>query len=160
MADQLTASTLLNDLSKTGQDLFERRLVKRAFTKGDVLIEKGDQVSGAYFVLGGQLRVYTYGSTGKEATLYLIDPGETCVLALNSLFNDMLYPAWVEAEVDTVVGVLPGVAYRTLFSKDPAIQDLTVRALSTAVFRLMAELEQIHANKLDQRLASFLINRA
>lgn len=160
MADQLTALTMLNTLSQPSRDLFEQRLVKRAFAKGDTLIDKGDQVSGAYFVLGGQLRVYTYGPGGKEATLYMIDPGETCVLALNSLFNDMLYPAWVEAETDTVVGVLPGIAYRTLFSSDPAIQDLTVRALSTAVFRLMAELEQIHASKLDQRLASFLVNRA
>ena len=152
--------TVLDGLSPTNRDLFESRLVRRTFAKGQTLIDKGESVSGAYFVLSGQLRVYTYGPSGKEATLYFIDPGETCVLALNSLFNDVLYPAWVETESDTTVGVLPGAAYRTLFSQEPAVQDLTVRALSTAVFRLMAELEQIHANKLDQRLVSFLLLRA
>ena len=33
----------------------------------------------------------------NEATLYVINPHETCVLALNCIFNDLLYPAWVEA---------------------------------------------------------------
>ena len=151
---------LFDDMSANGRALFDQRLVRHTFAKGRTLIEKGDAVSGAYFVLEGCLRVFTYGPSGKEATLYLIEPGETCVLALNSLFNDVRYPAWVETESATTVGLLPGDAYRTLFAREEPVQDLTVRALSTAVFRLMSELEQRHGQRLDQRLASFLLNRA
>ncbi len=147
-------------LSAQGKKLFEERLVRHSFPKGRVLLKKGDNVSGAYFVLHGQLRVYTYTPTGKEATLYTIKPGETCVLALNSMFNNILYPAWVEAECETVTGVLPGNIYRSLFSHEVGIQNLTVQALSTAVFRLMDELEQVHGKKLDQRVAGFLLARA
>lgn len=151
---------LFDDMSADGRALFDQRLVRHTFAKGRTLIEKGDAVSGAYFVLEGCLRVFTYGPSGKETTLYLIEPGETCVLALNSLFNDVRYPAWVETESATTVGLLPGNAYRTLFAREGPVQDLTVRALSTAVFRLMSELEQRHGQQLDQRLASFLLNRA
>lgn len=151
---------VFRDLSPAGRDTFSRHLVRHAFAQGRTIIEKGQEVSGAYFVLQGRLRVYAVTPNGKEATLYLISPGETCVLALNSLFNDLLYPAWVETEAATTVGVLSGPVYRSLFERERVIQDLTVRALSTVVFRLMAELEQIHSCKLDQRLASFLLVHA
>lgn len=152
--------SISDQLSEEGRKLFEARLLRRHFSKGRVLINKGDDVSGAYFVLKGRLRVYSYSPEGKEATLYTIDPGETCVLALNSMFNNILYPAWVETECETELGILPGPVYRSLFSREAAVQDLTVRGLSTAVFRLMEELEQVHAQRLDQRLAGFLLSRA
>ena len=65
-------------------------------------------MSGAYVVITGHLRVFTLSADGHEATLYVINPGETCVLALNCIVNDLLYPAWVEAGSDTRVAVIPG----------------------------------------------------
>lgn len=124
------------------------------------IIHKGQQVSGAYLVTRGQLRVFTYTPQGNEATLYFIRPGETCVLALNCLFNDLRYPAWVESDADTEVAVIPGPLYRRLFEHETSVQNMTVQALSTLVFRLMSELEQVHSFNLDQRLASFLLTNA
>lgn len=147
-------------LSPEGVRLLEREIQHAVFPKPTAVIHKGQSVSGAYLVLRGQLRVFTYTPQGTEATLYFIRPGETCVLALNCLFNDLRYPAWVEASGDTDVVVIPGSLYRRLFESEDAVQDLTVTALSTLVFRLMDELEQIHSCNLDQRLASFLLNNA
>lgn len=153
-------SVLPQGLSAEGADRLVQGMARKRFPKGRTIIEKGQTVSGAYLVLDGRLRVFTLTPAGKEATLYAIAPGETCVLAINSLFNNLLYPAWVETETDTLVGVVSGPVWRGLFEREKAIQDLTVHALSTAVFRLMAELEEIHSCRLDQRLASFLLNHA
>jgi len=124
------------------------------------VIHKGQCVSGAYLVTRGRLRVFTFTPQGNEATLYFIRPGETCVLALNCLFNDLRYPAWVECDADTEVTFIPGSLYRQLFAQESAVQDMTVKALSTLVFRLMNELEQLHTFNLDQRLANFLLSHA
>ncbi|HEY9079539.1 Crp/Fnr family transcriptional regulator [Magnetovibrio sp.] len=148
------------DISASGREALKRGVSLHSFAKGATVVEKGQTVSGAYFVTRGQLRVYTLTPSGKEATLYLIRPGETCVFALNSLFNKLLYPAWVQSEEDTDVMVVPGALYRTLFADEAVIQDLTVRTLSTVVMRLMTELEEVHAHRVDQRLASFLLNQA
>lgn len=148
------------DLSEAGRALLRQGLVTRRIARPAPVIHKGQQVSGAYLVTRGQLRVFTYTPQGTEATLYLIRPGETCVLALNCLFNDLLYPAWVEASADTEVAVIPGPLYRALFEREAAVQDMTVKALSGLVFRLMDELEQIHSCNLDQRLANFLLTNA
>lgn len=145
-------------LSPAGRQLLEGGVQTAEFSRPAAVIHKGQRVSGAYLVTRGQLRVFTFTPQGSEATLYFIRPGETCVLALNCLFNDLRYPAWVESTADTEVAVIPGPLYRRLFEREATVQDMTVKALSTLVFRLMNELEQIHACTLDQRLANFLLS--
>lgn len=147
-------------ISAENRRLLEGGTQRHSFAGRRTIIEKGQDVSGAYFVLDGRLRVFSLLPGGKEATLYQIEPGETCVLALNSLFNDLLYPAWVATDQPSTVAVIPGRIYRALFASEPTIQDLTVRTLSTLVFRLMAELDSVHACTLEQRLAGFLLVRA
>ena len=147
-------------LSDESRQLLDRGLVRKACQRAEVALHKGQPVSGAYVVLEGRLRVFTLAPNGTEATLYFIEPGETCVLALNCLFNDLLYPAWVQAEHATTVGLIPGAVYRRLFEREPGIQNLTVHALSTLVFRLMSELELIHSSHHRQRIANFILIQA
>lgn len=147
-------------LSPQGMQLLQEGTQLIELKKAGEIIHKGQQVSGAYLVTRGQLRVFTYTPQGNEATLYFIRPGETCVLALNCLFNDLRYPAWVESDADTEVALIPGPLYRRLFEAEATIQNMTVHALSTLVFRLMNELEQVHSFNLDQRLAAFLLGHA
>jgi CRP/FNR family transcriptional regulator len=147
-------------LGADARRLLAQGAVIRKPARADAILHKGQPVSGAYLVLSGRLRVFTIEASGTEATLYFIDPGETCVLALNCLFNDLLYPAWVEAETPATVAVIPGPVYRRLFESESVIQNLTVQALSTLVYRLMAELEHVHSSNLKQRLAQFILLHA
>ncbi|MEY2333635.1 cyclic nucleotide-binding domain-containing protein [Acidithiobacillus ferrianus] len=144
-------------LSEMSRSLLAHGLRYVRFPKKTPVLKKGQRVSGTYVVVSGNLRVFTLSPDGNEATLYLINPGETCVLVLNCIFNDLLYPAWVEAGPATQVAVIPGAIYRTLFESESAIRDMTVQAFSTLVFRLMAELEEIHSYKLEQRLTHLLL---
>ncbi|MBL8532539.1 MAG: Crp/Fnr family transcriptional regulator [Betaproteobacteria bacterium] len=155
--DRLGDFDAFSDLSPTGRGLLTQGIVARNAKRATAILHKGQPVSGAYFVLEGRLRIYTISPNGTEATLYFVDPGEACVLALNCLFNDLLYPAWVQAESPAVVAIIPGPVYKKLFETERAIQDLTVKALSTLVYRLMNELEQVHASNQKQRLAQFLL---
>ncbi|KAB2969188.1 MAG: Crp/Fnr family transcriptional regulator [Zoogloea sp.] len=148
------------DLPPEGRRLLERGATSRHVPSTTPLLHKGQKASGAYFVLEGHLRVYALAPNGTEATLYTIAPGETCVFALNSLFNDLLYPAWVQAVEPTTLAVLPAATYRQLFAEQPLIRDFTVRTLSSLVFHLMGQLEEVHAYTLRQRLANLLLTHA
>ncbi len=152
--------SVFRHLSETSRSLLARGLRYVQFPNKAAVLRKGQRVSGAYVVVSGTLRVFTISPGGNEATLYLINPHETCVLALNCIFNDLLYPAWVEAGPGTRVAVIPGVTFRELFDNEPAIRDMTVHAFSTLVFRLMSGLEDIHSCKLEQRLANLLLLHA
>ncbi len=153
LADQL-------GLTSINRKLLKKQLKQFMFEKPGPVIHKGQPVSGAYIVMEGQLRVYTYSTQGTEATLYFLRQGETCVLTLNCLFNDLRYPAWVESAANTRVAMIPGELYRQLFALEASVQDITVKALSSLVFRLMDELEEVQTCNLDERLARFLLNNA
>ncbi|MEW5786799.1 MAG: Crp/Fnr family transcriptional regulator [Pseudomonadota bacterium] len=154
---ELQRFTPFKALAGDSQTLLAQGLVTKQCGSADMALHKGQPVSGAYVVLAGRLRVFSLSPNGTEATLYFIDPGETCVLALNCLFNDLLYPAWVQAETPSTIALIPGAVYRRLFEREPAIQNLTVHTLSTLVFRLMSELELVHSSHHKQRLANFIL---
>lgn len=155
--DELERFESFRGLSAQGKTLLAQGAVRKECSRSTIALMKGQAVSGAYVVLSGKLRVFTLAPNGTEATLYFIAPGETCVLALNCLFNDLLYPAWVQAEESTAISLIPGTVYRKLFEREAVIQNMTVHALSSVVFRLMSELEQIHSTHHKQRLANFIL---
>ena len=157
---ELEKLDVFRDLSATGQQMLECGMQLHHFDELKTIINKGNSVSGAYVVVRGRLRVYSISPSGNEATLYFLNPGDICILALNCIFNNMDYPAWVQSEPGTSVGVIPSLTYRTLFQTEPSIQNLTVHALSVLVFRLMEELEEIHALNLNARLAKFILMRS
>jgi CRP/FNR family transcriptional regulator, anaerobic regulatory protein len=147
-------------LSTAGKAVLAQGLTISSAARASTILHKGQPVSGAYFVIDGRLRVFTIAPNGAEATLYFIDPGETCVLSLNCLFNDLLYPAWVQTETKATVAVIPGAVYRRLFESEAIVQNLTVQAMSTLVYRLMGELERVHAGNHRQRLVQFILMHA
>jgi len=148
---------VFRNLSDDGRALLKRGLRLKVYTSKTTIVEKGQAVSGAFFVAKGKLRVFTITPDGNEATLYFIKPDEFCVFTLNCIFNNLLYPAWVQTETETLIGIVPAELYRSLFQREAVIQDITVRAFATIVSRLMTELELVHSYKLEQRLANFLL---
>src|SRR6187551_1516757 len=65
--------------------------------KHEPLLRRGDPANGAYLVVSGSLRVYYVTAEGREATLYHVEAGGTCVLSLTSTLGQEPYPAWVDA---------------------------------------------------------------
>ncbi len=149
-----------SQMSAAGKALLNQGALQKHLPGPGSVLHKGQPVSGAYVVLEGRLRVFTMSPNGTEATLYFVNPGETCVLALNCLFKELLYPAWVQSEAPGNIALIPGPVYRRLFETEPVIQNLTVSAMSSLVYRLMAELDQVHSFNHRQRLAQFILLHA
>jgi CRP/FNR family transcriptional regulator len=125
------------------------------------LLARGDAVDGAYLVVGGSLRVYYVSSSGREATLYRVEPGGTCVLALTAAFNREPYPAWVDAgDTGCAFVRVPEAAFRRLFDEEPSFREFLFGVLSGRVFELMQMLEETGSAQMEQRVARYLVRRA
>lgn len=122
------------------------------------LLQRGDAVDGAYFVVSGSIRVYYVTPDGREATLYQVEPGGTCFSALTATFNEEPYPAWAEAGSSggTFVRV-PGVLFRRLFDAEPSFREFIFGVLSGRVFELMLTLEETGSALMVQRVARYLV---
>jgi CRP/FNR family transcriptional regulator, anaerobic regulatory protein len=157
---QLERSGPFSELSEQGKAILVQGLTMQRIPRGTAILHKGQAIAGAYLVLSGRLRVFTISSSGSEATLYFVEPGEACMLSLNSLFNDVLYPAWVQSETPSSVVQIAGPVYRKLFESERYVQMLTIKALSSSIYRLIEELEQVHSSDHRRRLVNFLLNHA
>jgi CRP/FNR family transcriptional regulator len=124
-------------------------------------LRRGDAVDGLYLVVGGTLRVYYVTAEGREATLYDVEPGGTCILALTSTFAAEPYPAWVDAGTDGVSYVrLPGAVARRWLATEPAFRDFVFGVLAGRVLGLMQTLEETGSALVEQRVARYLIRHA
>lgn len=150
----------LADLSAESRTLLSAAVRRIACPGGTPLVARGDLVAGAYLVERGALRVYYVSAEGREGTLYWVEPGQSCILALNCMFSRLAYPAWVESEGDTDVAIVPGDVYRRLFAVEPAVQSFTFEVLSGRLFELMALIEETASQGLEARVAAFLLRRA
>jgi CRP/FNR family transcriptional regulator len=128
---------------------------------GQVLLSRGDDAQGAFLVLQGALRVYYLTEEGREATLYRVEPGSTCVLALSATLRSQPYPAWVEAAPRGVRFVrVPREAFHRLVEEEGAFRDFVLEALSGRIFELMSTLEQLATSTVVQRVAGYVARQA
>jgi CRP/FNR family transcriptional regulator, anaerobic regulatory protein len=147
-------------LSDTGRRELLSHPVQR-IEGSKLLLSRGDPVDGAYLVVGGAIRIFYLTAEGREATLYRVEPGGTCILALTATFNREPYPAWVESAPQGVSLVrVPSPGFRRLFDGEVAFRDFIFGVLSSRVFELMQVLEEAGTARIEQRLAKFLLREA
>jgi CRP/FNR family transcriptional regulator len=133
--------------------------VKRA-APGAHVLRRGDPTNGAYLVVAGSLRVYYTTSEGREATLYHVEPGGTCVLALSATFENGPYPAWVDAgPAGGGFACVPNAAFRRLLDTESAFRDFVFGAMSGRLFELMRTLEETASTQVEQRVARYLLRQ-
>jgi CRP/FNR family transcriptional regulator len=126
-----------------------------------VLLERGARAGGAYLVTGGLLRAYYLTAEGREATLYRVEQGGTCILAIASTLGQEPYPAWVESGPDgAAFSRIPDELLRRLLDTEGAFREFVFGVLSGRVFELMQALEETGSVRTEQRVARFLLKRA
>lgn len=124
------------------------------------LLRRGDAANGAFLVVAGSLRVYYVNAQGREAALYHVEPGGTCVLALTAAYNDEPYPAWVDSGPRGASFVrVPAAQFRRLVATESAFRDFVFGVLSGRVLELMHTLEEVGSVQLEERLARYLVRR-
>ncbi|KAF2992180.1 Crp/Fnr family transcriptional regulator [Methylocystis sp. MJC1] len=150
----------LGELSAEGRKLLGASVRHISCAGGAQLVARGDMVAGAYLVERGALRIYYVNAEGREGTLYWVDPGQSCILAISCVFSRHPYPAWVESEGETEISIVPGDVYRRLLTLEPAVQGFTFDALSSRIVELMALMEETASQGVEARVAAFLLRRS
>jgi CRP/FNR family transcriptional regulator len=113
---------------------------------------------GALAIVAGSLRVYYVSAEGCEATLYTVEPGGTCVLALTATMNAEAYPAYVDAgPTGAEFVVVPARLVYTLVDGERAFREFVFGALSGRIFDLMRTLEEVGSDQVQQRVARYLV---
>jgi CRP/FNR family transcriptional regulator, anaerobic regulatory protein len=145
-------------LSEESLNLLRKNVRRLSLPPKATLLQPGDAVSGAYYVRRGAVRIYYLDSNGREGTLYHVEAGDGCILALNCLFSKIEYPAWAEAsEAGAECLALDGLTARNLSVNDPLFTQLLFEQLSSRLFQILTALESAIRLPLEGRLVGLLL---
>ena len=147
-------------LTASGTTLLRSAVALKSFPAGAVLLEEGQPCEGALLVTSGSIRVYKTSPSGREITLYLVQPGEMCVLGISCLLNDTRYPARAAAKTDTEALGIPAPAFRRLFREEAPVQRFVLEMFSSRLSLVMRLVEEVAFHRMDERLAFFLLEES
>ena len=161
LADRIGAA--FPTLALAGRRTLERiaaRSTLRQVPAGTQMFGERQPCSGFPLVLAGRIRVAQRYPNGREMQLYRVSPGESCVLSSSCLLGRTQYPATGTAESDVELAVIPPDDFRALVVEDSSFREYVFSLFGERLASLLALVEAITYQKLDQRLAALLVRRA
>jgi CRP/FNR family transcriptional regulator, anaerobic regulatory protein len=124
----------------------------QTFPAGTRLLSRGDVCQNFLLLLGGTVRIYQTGESGREIALFRLNAGELCVLSLMSTMSAP-YSAAAVAEEDIEAAMIPPAYFQDAMARSDAFRALVLTTLAQRLAETMALVEQVAFRKLDLRLA-------
>lgn len=136
-----------------------RQLQPFSAPAGSVLFDTGQGCQALPLVLEGGIRVCKRAEHGREIALYRVLPGEICIVTLGCLLGGDAYPATGVAETDVVALALPRPLFSRLVAAHAPFRELVFRHVAERLVGLMQLVEEVAFQRLDRRLAAWLVER-
>lgn len=123
---------------------------------GRFIAREGERCEHMTFLLDGGVRVYKTGGTGREITLYRLEPGESCILTVSSILSDQEFPAHAVTEGEVEALLVPASAFRDWVGRFGAWQRYVFDLLSHRLAAVIEVVNEVSFRRLDARLAAYL----
>lgn len=141
------------------QDFRQHAYLARIPSGQDVFLE-GDPVDAIALLISGVVRVYNIGATGREITLYRFGLGDSCILSANAIFNQATFPAIATVEDDAEAVMIPAETFRDWVSRYEIWRNFILNLLSQRLTSLMVVIDEVAFQRMDTRIAAFLVQRS
>jgi len=125
----------------------------------DVFVE-GDYPDSIALVVSGTVRVYKIGQTGREITLYRFGLGESCILTANAILSQKTFPAIATVEEALEAVIIPADLFRDWVKRYDLWREFVFDLLSDRLSTIMTIVDEILFQRMDQRVASWLVQQA
>lgn len=130
------------------------------FPAGKQVYSEGDVCSAIAFMLGGDIRVYKTGQSGREITLYEIGAGETCILNASCVLSGTSYPAYAVTASESTVLLVPTPVFQRMVAEHEEMRTFVYEHLSQRLASVMELVEEVAFGRMDERLMDYLVEKA
>jgi len=124
---------------------------------GTVLFHVGQACPGFPFVDEGSVAVSLTAPDGRSLELYRVEPGEVCVVSATCLFAHRVATAQGEARTDSALRLVTPADFEAVCEQDPVLRRYVIGLMAERMADLMALVEAVAFQRLDQRLAALLL---
>lgn len=126
---------------------------------GQPLMEAGYACRDVLLVGRGRIRVYAAGESGREVTLYYVEPGESCPVNLGAAIMDIGASADASAAGELAGLAIPARDFRDISRRNAALQDYVLSATVLRFGEVIALVREITTRRVDHRLAEYLLRK-
>jgi len=124
--------------------------------RGDTICHEGDDCRHLALVTSGAARVYKLAESGREITLYRVEPGECCILTASCMLSGRPFPANAMVETDLHAIVIPGLRVSEWMQQHASWRHYLWDLLAARLGDVISLVEEVSFRRMDQRLADFL----
>jgi CRP/FNR family transcriptional regulator len=124
---------------------------------GEVVFRAGSPCQNYVLLLEGTVRVQLVGEGGREAMLYRVQPGQSCIITTCCVISDEAYPAegCTEAAVSALAITKP--AFDRALECAPAFRRFVFENLGGRVAEVIARMEELAFRPVERRLVAYLL---
>lgn len=145
---------------QAGQDvtaeLFQHS--KLAELPADQLIcMEGNKCSCIPLVLEGRARVYKLSESGREITLYHVEPGESCIMTASCILSGVEFPAYAATETAVKAIVIPPEILHRWVNEYEVWRRFLCGMLASRLAEVIAVVEEVAFKRVDIRAAEYLL---
>jgi len=124
---------------------------------GKRLFDVGSACADYPLLIEGTVRISKSSPEGHELLLYLLNPGESCVVTVVALLGETSFPASGTAMTSLSLFGIPRRLFLEMVLESPAFRVFVFGFLSLRLSHLMALVDDVAFRRVDQRLASRLL---
>ena len=146
---------------RAGQDvqteLFEHAALVEIPARQFICLE-GNTCSGIPLVLEGRARVYKLSESGREITLYRVEPGDSCILTASCIMSGIEFPAFVATETDVEAIVVPPTVLHRWVNQYEVWSEFLWTMLASRFAEVISLVEEVAFQRVDKRTADYLVH--
>ena len=125
-----------------------------------MLLSEGQYCPGLVLMLAGEKRVYKATDTGKEITLYTVEPGEFCILTASSTLSNTPCPANSKSITQVEMLIIPPDKFQEYISQYQEMRDLIFSRISKTLADVMELITEVTFKRMHERLVDYLIEKS
>lgn len=129
-------------------------------SRGENMINVGEFIRNFPLILTGVIKIMREDDEGKEILLYYLYPGETCALSLSCCMASKVSSIKAVVEDDAEVILIPIQKMDEWVQSFPTWKSFVMQTYQARFEELLETIDELAFNKMDERLWSYLVNRA
>lgn len=124
---------------------------------GTFYLQEGDRCASLALVGSGNIRVFKVSESGREITLYHVQPGESCLLNVSCLLTGRPVPASARVEEPVEAVVVTEILFRKWMAESEQMREYVFGLLAERFAAITTLIEEVAFKRMDQRLAAYLV---
>lgn len=150
------------------KDIFETGLLNEIAAKarylslqaGGTIMDIGQTVREMPIILSGSIKVTRIDEKGREILLYYVNAHESCAMTFSCCMEHFASEVKAVAEDDVEILLLPIAVMDEWLIQYPSWKSFVMRTIRHRFNELLKTIDQIAFQKLDERLVSYLKDKA